>query len=350
MKTNSVAAALDPINWHNGVMQAIKSENEIKRGFGGVIFIKMPLQLSLKCLAVATGVGALARELFVLISKSALCAVKMVTHPVRAIKSARPDHDKLPGLASCGTTARRVCGQALGILTSMLGAVFIYKGAEFNVRAQKNLGNMPETKNIPKVAPQKDVSPAAKAGEAARHAADLVEKLGGGESQAGASKEVMAYLSIDPGNGAKPIVAGFPTRQVRNGHAMVASIPLGQSGTAYLSLVPIHGAKARTNQFPRKVSVVKATRQPRIHTSPKTPPDISAPKPAQKPPEPSPAAPKQKATPKTPPKLMGGAAAGLADQVAAAARNRVLKPVQRPVANGVAPVPPPLPPLPTLAG
>lgn len=343
---------IDPVHWHRGAIQTLHKENATKRGLCGVLLVKKPLQASLNCVAAATGVAALARELFVLMGKGCLGMVKLATLPVRLVKSARAHHDKLPGFTSCARTARRIGGQTVGFFASLLGtALFLYKGSELNVRAQKALGNVREIilnkkPEVSKIVP-KAISAAANAAAAARQAiVHLAAKLEGStfvqESQKWASKQVIAFLSIVPGNGGNPIVAAFPTGPAHNGQAMVASIPMGAHGTATLTLVPLDGFK------PVKANKASPQPSPRKLSSPRPSPDVSQPRVVpqpviqqQKPPQQNAAGQKPKATPKSQPKLMGGAAAQFADQVAAAARNKdkLLKPIPKP------PPPPPPPPV-----
>lgn len=353
MKLNPI----DPVNWHRAAIQALKSENENKRGVCGTLLIKKPLQLSLNCVAAATGVASAAREIFVLMGKSCLGVVKLATLPVRLFPRARPHHDKLPGFTSCAQTAKRVCGQTCGIFASVLGGAFFFlKGPELNVRAQKSLGNMRQIylakkTDAPKADVPKVVSAAVNAAAAARQAvAHLASKLEDSaivqESQKWASRQVVAFLSIISGNGGKPIVAAIPTGPALHGQAMVASIPMGEHGAATLTIVPLEGFQV-IKPHPQYVS---PNPSPRKLTSPAPLADIIPPhgKPQQviqqqqgckKPADV--VAQKPKATPKKAPDLMGGGAAQIADQVAAAARNRNLKPANKP---GTVPPPPPPPP------
>ena len=156
-------AYLDPAVGFNSLLQVTSDVNAKKCSLAKAIFVKKPQQFGLALAAVVVGIGALVRQIFVLIAgifpllfKAILFVVRDLSHSSATDKI----YQKLPGLRDAVEQIKKVVAQILGVLISLLSSVLVaYHGSEWNVRAQVAMGTCSKPKTVknstPKVEPPK---------------------------------------------------------------------------------------------------------------------------------------------------------------------------------------------------
>lgn len=146
MDLKKIALGLDPVHVHQQAIETIDKLDRTKYSTPAKRAVKMVGQLDFNVTAAAIGITAIAREILVALVGSLLVTTKLVLHVFRALTrshACEKAYQRLPGKQSCIYQTRRIAAQTFGVGCSLVvGALFFwYKGAQWNVTLQRQLGN-----------------------------------------------------------------------------------------------------------------------------------------------------------------------------------------------------------------
>lgn len=144
-------SAMDPVQGLNVLFNYTNEINKENSSLVKTIFVKKPAQFGLALAAVAVSIAALVREIIVAFSCMLLVAAKGVLHIIRLINSniGQKAYDLLPGWYATKQKIQSVGAKILGTGASIIAALCFWdRGSEWNMVAQKALGNFKENSKI----------------------------------------------------------------------------------------------------------------------------------------------------------------------------------------------------------